>query len=67
LIKLIRESKDAAIAGMPAAAVTAYARSDDRSKALRAGFGRHLAKPVDPAELVAAVEAMAKERRQPAV
>ena len=50
---------------MPAAALTAYARSEDRAKALRAGFGMHLAKPVDPGELVAAVAAMTRPRSQP--
>jgi CheY-like chemotaxis protein len=44
---------------MPAAALTAYARSEDRVKALRAGFQIHLAKPIDPGELVTAVEALA--------
>ena len=40
---------------MPAAALTAFARSEDRTKALRSGFEMHLAKPVDPGELVASV------------
>jgi CheY-like chemotaxis protein len=39
----------------PAVAVSAYARLDDRSRALSAGFQVHLAKPVDPAELVLAL------------
>jgi PAS domain S-box-containing protein len=39
----------------PAAALTAYGRLEDRMKALSAGFQLHLAKPVDPAELVAVV------------
>ena len=45
---------------MPAAALTAYARSEDRVKALKAGFQIHLAKPIDPAELVATIVALAK-------
>jgi CheY-like chemotaxis protein len=45
---------------VPAAALTAYARSEDRVKALRAGFQIHLAKPIDPAELISAVAALAK-------
>jgi DNA-binding response OmpR family regulator len=44
----------------PAAALTAYARSEDRIKVLQSGFQMHLAKPVDPAELVIAVAALAK-------
>jgi PAS domain S-box-containing protein len=40
---------------IPAVALTAYARGEDRLKAIRAGFHVHAAKPVDPAELIAAV------------
>jgi CheY-like chemotaxis protein/anti-sigma regulatory factor (Ser/Thr protein kinase) len=36
---------------IPAAALTAYVRADDRAAALTAGFDTHLAKPVEPAEL----------------
>jgi signal transduction histidine kinase/CheY-like chemotaxis protein len=39
----------------PAAALTAYARDEDRKRALAAGFQAHIAKPFDPRELVAAV------------
>ena len=42
------------------AALTAYARSEDRTKALRSGFQLHLAKPVDPGELMAAMAVLAK-------
>src|SRR5881397_2315934 len=35
---------------IPAAALTVYAGSEDRGRALAAGFQAHLAKPVDPAE-----------------
>ena len=37
----------------PAVALTAYARLEDRTRALRAGFNSHVAKPVNPAELLA--------------
>jgi PAS domain S-box-containing protein len=40
---------------LPAVALTAYARAEDRTKAIRAGFDNHLAKPVDAAELLAVV------------
>jgi signal transduction histidine kinase/CheY-like chemotaxis protein len=40
---------------LPAIALTALARSEDRTRALRAGFLVHIAKPVEPAELVATV------------
>jgi PAS domain S-box-containing protein len=45
---------------VPAAALTAYARSEDRTRALRSGFQLHLAKPVDPGELMAAIASLAK-------
>ncbi|HEU4403914.1 MAG TPA: ATP-binding protein [Polyangiaceae bacterium] len=43
----------------PAVALTAYARVEDRARALRAGFEAHLAKPAEPAELLRAVAALA--------
>jgi PAS domain S-box-containing protein len=60
LIERIRGHRDPLVRHLPAAALTAYARSDDRVKALRAGFQIHLAKPIDPTELVTAVAALAK-------
>ena len=60
LIARIRKSKDPAIRNLPAAALTAFARSEDRTKALRSGFEMHLAKPVDPGELVASVATLAR-------
>ena len=39
----------------PAVAITAYARSEDRTRAMLAGFQFHLPKPVEPAELIAVV------------
>jgi len=56
----LRQSADAALREIPVAALTAYARSEDRIKALRSGFQMHLAKPIDPAELMAAVAALAR-------
>ncbi len=44
----------------PAAALTAYARVEDRSQALRCGFQIHLPKPIEPAELLAVVGNLAK-------
>jgi CheY-like chemotaxis protein len=37
---------------VPAVALTAYARQEDRAAALRAGFDSHVAKPLEPAELL---------------
>jgi len=60
LITRVRQLPDKAIRRIPAAALTAFARSDDRTKALRSGFEMHLAKPVDPGELVASVATLAR-------
>jgi CheY-like chemotaxis protein len=61
LITCLRRSQNvAAIRSVPAAALTAFARSEDRTKALRCGFQMHLAKPVDPGELVASVATLAR-------
>ena len=46
----------------PAAALTAYARSQDRITSLASGFQMHLVKPVDPIELVVAVSTLAARR-----
>ena len=43
----------------PALALTAYARAEDRMQAIRAGFQLHVAKPVEPAELITMVASLA--------
>lgn len=50
--------------GVPAVALTALARAEDRTRVLRAGFQMHLAKPVDSAELVAVVKNLATLQRR---
>jgi CheY-like chemotaxis protein len=60
LIRRIRTSDDPAVRNLPATALTAFARSEDRTKALRSGFEMHLSKPVDPGELVASVVTLAR-------
>jgi signal transduction histidine kinase len=47
---------------IPAAALTAFARAEDRTRALRAGFQTHVAKPVEPAELSAVVASLTLAR-----
>jgi signal transduction histidine kinase/ActR/RegA family two-component response regulator len=42
----------------PAVALTAYARSEDRLRALKAGYQMHLPKPVEPDELIAVVASL---------
>ncbi len=63
LIRRLRASSDPALRDIPAAALTAFARSEDRTKALQSGFEMHLAKPVDPGELVASVATLVRRYR----
>jgi PAS domain S-box-containing protein len=49
---------------IPAAALTAHVRAEDRRRALSAGYQRHIAKPVRPAELVAVVADLATRTRR---
>ncbi|RKG87748.1 response regulator, partial [Corallococcus sp. CA053C] len=44
---------------IPAVAITAYARSEDRTRVLRAGFQSHVPKPVEPVELLAVLASLA--------
>lgn len=43
----------------PAIALTAYARAEDRARVLLAGFQSHVAKPVEPIEILALVASLA--------
>lgn len=45
---------------IPAAAITAFARPEDRRRMLNAGYSIHLPKPVEPAELVAVVSTLSR-------
>jgi CheY-like chemotaxis protein len=47
---------------VPAAALTALARSEDRMRALNAGYQAHVSKPVAPAELIAVVRSLVSLR-----
>jgi PAS domain S-box-containing protein len=49
---------------VPAAAITAYARSDDARKALAAGYQRHAPKPIQPTTLAALVAGLAQMRAE---
>jgi CheY-like chemotaxis protein len=60
LIRSVRTLPAVGAQGVPALALTAYARAEDAHRALAAGFQMHLAKPVDPAALAAAVAKLAK-------
>jgi PAS domain S-box-containing protein len=63
LIRALRR-RDSRSATIPAVAVTAYARPEDRQEALAAGFHAHVAKPIMPKELIASVERLAAATRK---
>ena len=60
LIRRLRGLPEERGGRIPAAALTAYARAEDRIRALRAGFQHHVTKPVQPAELVAVVASLVR-------
>jgi CheY-like chemotaxis protein len=59
LIQRIREEERASGTKTPAVALTAFARIEDRVKALAAGYQMHVAKPVEPGELLTIVASLA--------
>jgi PAS domain S-box-containing protein len=58
LLRRVRHAGAQSGRRLPALALTAYGRSEDRVRALAAGFNLHLGKPVNPAELVLAVASL---------
>jgi PAS domain S-box-containing protein len=59
LLRRVRTLGAARGGRVPAVALTAFARSQDRTRALHAGYLAHLAKPVEPSELIATVATVA--------
>lgn len=59
LIRKVRALDPAHGGRVPAVALTAYARVEDRLKVLSAGFQLHVAKPIEPAELIAVIGSLA--------
>ena len=62
LIRRVRRLDHPTRCAIPAIALTAFARPGDAAKARDAGFGVHLAKPVEPSLLLATIGAVFKER-----
>lgn len=60
LIKKVRRLVSNKNKRIPAVALTAYTRTEDRVRALDAGFQTHIAKPVEPVELIAVIVSLAK-------
>ena len=62
LIRRVRALSDEQGGRTPAIALTAYARAEDRVKAVVSGFQHHLSKPVEPMELIAVVASLVDRR-----
>jgi len=60
LIKRVREKEKGTGKRLPAVALTAFARTEDRLKALSAGYNMHIPKPVEPAELIVVIANLTK-------
>jgi CheY-like chemotaxis protein len=60
LIEKVRLLENGEAQGIPAVAITAYAKDEDRERALSAGFQIYLAKPVELTELISVVARAAK-------
>ena len=60
LLRAIRALPDEHAQRVPAVAVTAYARTEDRSRALAEGFQLHLAKPIEPVAFASAVARLSR-------
>jgi PAS domain S-box-containing protein len=64
LLARIRQLPPERGGAIPAAALTAYARAEDRVRALRSGFQMHVTKPVEPAELITVIANLAGRMRR---
>ena len=62
LIRKVRQLSAEQGGEIPAIALTAYARAEDRMKAIASGFQMHISKPVEPAELVTVVASLARRK-----
>ena len=63
LIRQVRQLSPSAGGQVPAMALTAFARGEDRQRALASGFQMHLAKPVEDADLILAVQSLVSGSR----
>ena len=63
LLRRIQELERELGVQLPAVAVTAYGRIEDRVRTLSAGFAMHIPKPIDPIELAAVIGALARRQK----
>jgi CheY-like chemotaxis protein len=61
-MKHVRGLSDLRLSSIPAVALTAHARIEDRVAALSAGYDTHVAKPFEPAELLATISRLTSRR-----
>src|SRR5262245_11429792 len=61
-VRALEDGQGAAADRIPAIALTAYARSEDRLRALQSGLNMHVAKPVEPAELAVVIASLTTRR-----
>ncbi|MBC8145047.1 MAG: PAS domain S-box protein [bacterium] len=61
-MRLLRSSTPERGSAVPAIALTAFARADDRARALAAGYQQHAAKPIEPSTLLALVRELIPSR-----
>lgn len=61
LIRKLREKEKGTGKRIPAVALTAFARTEDRLKALSAGYNMHVSKPVEPTELTLVIANLARK------
>jgi len=64
LMKRLRELESQRAGSVVSIALTAFARDEDRLKTRAAGFKRHLAKPLDPLELISIVREVVDETKR---
>ena len=62
LMRRVRARAAERTARLPAAALSAYVRTEDRAETEKAGFDAHLRKPIEPIELAAAIEGLLTRR-----
>jgi PAS domain S-box-containing protein len=61
-VRALEAGRGAAADRIPAIALTAHARAEDRLRALQAGFDMHVSKPVEPAELAVVIDSLTTRR-----
>jgi CheY-like chemotaxis protein len=64
LIRRVRALEKSTGESVPAIAFMAFARAEDRTRAINAGFREYISKPVEPGELVKLVGSLARKEKQ---